>query len=122
MSNVHASQFVYDDVTVMVSRCYRYTITAWNLLGGESGYSNTQVVTPAIAPSRLDAPTEVTHDTSSVTLQWVEPSYDGGLLVTAYKLFFKAEYETVYTEVFTGLTLSHRVSNLRAGFNYQFKI
>lgn len=70
----------------------------------------------------MAAPTEVTHDTTSVTLQWEAPTYDGGSPITAYQLLYKADYQSKYSEVYQGLSFSYRVSELRPGFEYTFKV
>jgi fibronectin type 3 domain-containing protein len=119
---VSAYQFYFSDSSVEVSRKYKYAITALNQEGGESEQSNTFEVIPAVAPLQMAAPTEVTHDTTSITLQWVAPSYDGGLPISAYRIYYKADYESAYTEVYSGLTFSYHVTQLRPGFEYTFKV
>jgi hypothetical protein len=95
---------------------YKYALTSYNLLGGESIRSNEVIVTPSKAPSGMAAPTEVTHDLTSITLQWSPPDYDGCSSVIKYVLYWKVDYEASYVEVYSGLTLSHKVTGLRTGF------
>jgi hypothetical protein len=122
LEQVGAYQFYYSDNAIEVSHNYKYVITALNNDGGESEHSNAFEITPAVAPLQMAAPTEVTHDISSVTLQWEAPTYNGGSPITAYRLLYKADYQSQYTEVFQGLTFSYRVSELRSGFEYTFKV
>lgn len=70
----------------------------------------------------MSAPTEVTHDQTSITLQWTAPVSNGASPVTKYVLFAKADYESSFKEVYAGMTLSYKVPGLRTGFFHQFKI
>lgn len=64
----------------------------------------------------MSAPTRVTHDQSSVTLQWQDPVSDGASPVLRFVLYSKADYESSYKEVYSGMTLSFKVTGLRTGF------
>lgn len=79
---------------------------------GESDRSVSFKVTPIKVPSGMAAPTRVTHDLNSVTLQWTAPTSDGASEVTRYLLYVKADYESTYKLAFTGLALSYRVELL----------
>jgi hypothetical protein len=68
------------------------------------------------------APVELTHDKSSVVLQWAAPASDGASPITSYVLYAKADFESQYVEVFAGMKLFHNVTNLATGFYYQFKV
>jgi hypothetical protein len=70
LSTLLANQFSFTDSTVVGGDEYKYAITCYNEIGGESIKSNTDSATPSIAPVGMDAPSEVTHDTTSVTVQW----------------------------------------------------
>lgn len=113
---------MFTDSTLEKGNHYKYAVTAYNSLGGESAYSDAQEVIPSVVPSKLAAPTRVTHSTDSVTLQWQEPTYDGSAPVTTYKLYWKADYQSSYTEVYSGMALSYRVTGLRSGFYHTFKV
>lgn len=56
-----AHDFTYTDTTVIGGHRYKYYVTAFNVLGGESAPSITLTVTPSQAPSGMAAPLEVTH-------------------------------------------------------------
>ena len=117
-----ASQFAYVDTSIVGGLCYKYAATSSNILGGESDFSIDFMVTPTKAPSGMTAPKEVTHDQTSITLQWMAPDSDGSSPITAYVLYAKADYESSFKEVYIGMTLSHKVVGLRTGFYHQFKI
>ena len=55
-------------MTIVGGQCYKYVVTATNVLGGESEESNSVKVTPHKAPSGMSVPTEVTHDQTSITV------------------------------------------------------
>jgi hypothetical protein len=95
-----ASQFSFIDTSVIGGRTYKYVVTSYNVLGGESIYSNNVNVTPSTRPSGMAAPTEVTHDLTSVTLQWNYPVSNGASPVTSFILYHKADYETSYQKIF----------------------
>jgi hypothetical protein len=87
-----ANQFFYSDSSITGGECYRYTITSYNVLGGESDYSNLLSVIPIKEPSGMTAPEEVTHDQTSVTLKWIAPTSDGASPVLKYIIYHKADY------------------------------
>lgn len=62
------------------------------------------------------APVELTHDKTSVILKWMSPIFDGASPITSYVLYAKAEYESTFTEVYSGMTLFHNVTGLVTGF------
>lgn len=66
----------------------------------------------------MHAPIEVTHDTTTVTVQWQVPDYDGSSEVTSYVLYWKADYQASYSEVYRGLSMSYKVTGLKPGFNH----
>jgi hypothetical protein len=68
LSTLAANQFSFTDSTVVGGDEYKYTITCFNEIGGESIKSNQDGATPSVVPIGMDAPTEVTHDTTSVTV------------------------------------------------------
>jgi len=70
----------------------------------------------------MAAPTRVTHDLTSITLQWTAPTADGDSDVTQYILYSKADFETTYSQVYKGMALTYKVSSLKTGFEYQFKV
>ena len=101
---------------------YCYHFTAYNVLGGESEYSTKLSVVPITIPSGLSAPTFVTKSKNSITVTWNTPTSDGDSEILKYILYIKAEYESSYTEIYSGLSTSYKATLLRTGFNYQFKI
>jgi hypothetical protein len=70
----------------------------------------------------MQAPLEVDHTQTSVTLKWVAPVSDGASPVTKYIVYHKADYMTSYSEVYAGMTESHQVTGLRTGFSHFFKV
>ncbi len=92
------------------------------MLGGESPPSLTLYVTPSQAPLGMTAPVQVTYDKNSVTVSWNAPQSTGSSPILRYNLFSKADYESSFTQVYTGLTLSYKVQGLETGFYYQFKV
>ena len=112
LAQILPNKFNYVDSSITGGRDYVYGVTAYNELGGESDYSESAKVTPIQAPSGMTAPTRVTHDLTSVTLQWTHPASDGASPVLAYVIYHKADYEATYHEVYTGMTLSMRITGL----------
>ena len=100
-----ASQFAYTDMTVDGGLPYKYHVTAYNQLGGESAASHPFEVTTITVPSGMDAPTRVTHTQTSITMAWQVPDTDGDSEVFRYDLFGKADYESVFTQVYAGMAL-----------------
>lgn len=88
------------------------------MLGGESPPSLTLYVTPSQAPLGMTAPVQVTYDKNSVTVSWNAPQSTGSSPILRYNLFSKADYESSFTQVYTGLTLSYKVQGLETGFYY----
>jgi Fibronectin type III domain len=117
-----ASQFTFTDSTVTGGKEYSYHVTASNQRGGESQPSISFKVVPITTPSGMAAPTEVTHDLTSITVEWLPPTQDGDSDVTKYVLMMKAEYQTQYTQVYSGHALSYRAVLLQPGFEYRFKV
>ena len=109
-------------MTVVGGRPYKYHVTAYNQLGGESLASHSFEVTTITVPSGMDAPTRVTHTQTSITLAWSVPDTDGDSEVIRYDLYGKADYESVYSQVFSGMALQTEIKDLLPGFYYQFKI
>jgi titin len=70
----------------------------------------------------MTAPVQVTYDKNSVTVSWNAPQSTGSSPILRYNLFSKADYESSFTQVYTGLTLSYKVQGLETGFYYQFKV
>lgn len=117
-----ASTFQYTDNSVTGGVEYRYFITAYNVLGGEGSQSNEALVTPITVPSGLSAPTHLQTTMNSLTVTWVAPTSDGDSPVEKYALFIKAEYESMYREIYRGLTNQYKATLLPTGFYYQFKV
>ena len=63
-----AAQFAHTDTTIVGGTSYKYHVTAYNQLGGESLASLPFEVTPITVPSGIAAPTRVTHTQTSVTM------------------------------------------------------
>jgi hypothetical protein len=123
-----ASQFQYTDATVVGGSDYKYSVAAYNQLGGESARSAEHPVTPINEPLPSAAPTLVVGGKDFITVEWRAPASDGGATVTRYILYVRAEFESVYQQVYTGIALTFRLSAeqfpalLRAGFQYQFRV
>ena len=64
----------------------------------------------------MASPVEVTHDLSSITVEWNPPTADGDSDVTKYILYVKAEYQTSYSQIYVGLALRYRATLLLPGF------
>lgn len=60
-------------------------------------------VVPITVPSGMAPPTEVTHDLTSITVEWQPPTSDGDSDITKYVLFVKAEYQSTYMQIYSGL-------------------
>lgn len=120
--SIPASQFTFTDQTVQGGKEYNYYVTAMNERGGESAPSQSFKVVPITVPSGMTAPTEVTHDLTSITVEWQPPTNDGDSDITKYILYSKAEYQTSYVQIYSGLSLSYRSMLLQPGFEYRFKV
>lgn len=65
---------------------YNLIVRAVNSLG-ESPDSNILIVVVGLPPSKMQPPTLEASSTSSVTIRWVEPSSNGGLILSSYKVY-----------------------------------
>lgn len=99
-----------------------YYVTAFNALGGESEASNEATVTPITIPSGLTPPTLVTNTETSITVEWAAPALTGDSEISRYILYMKADYESAYSEIYSGLSTSYIATLLQPGFYYQFKV
>ena len=79
-------------------------------------------VIPITIPSGMAAPTRVTHTLTSITMQWKVPQSDGDSEVYRYDLFAKADFESEYYKIFSGMALQASLPDLLTGFYYQFKV
>lgn len=128
LTTLPASQYLYTDTTVAGGTNYTYTITAYNVLGGEGDPSVGLQIIPAREPDPTAAPALVSKGKDFITVDWVAPGWDGGADITRYILLIKAEDETSYKQVYAGISLEFRISAqqfpaiLREGFYYQFKV
>ena len=61
LTTLPPSQFSYTDGDVVGGKDYKYYVTAYNQLGGESSASQSFEVTPITVPTGMTAPTRVTH-------------------------------------------------------------
>ena len=98
------------------------------MLGGEGNPSEALPVTPITEPLASSAPTLVTKGQDSITVEWLAPTHDGGSPITKYILYVRAEHDSSYQQVYSGIALSFRLQTkyfpavLRAGFSYSFKV
>ena len=97
---------------------YCYHLTSFNVLGGESDYSEKISVTPITIPSGLAAPTLVNNGKTYITVTWLPPTSDGDSEVIKYSLSIKADYQSSYSEIYSGLSNSYKATLLRTGFFY----
>lgn len=122
LSTLPPSQFEYTDSTVTGGKLYCYTIVAFNVLGGDSDFSQDAQVTVISVPSGLPAPTLVTKTKTSLTVQWYYPAFNGASEIKRYILWVKADFESLYREIYSGKSMSYTADQLVTGFNYQFKV
>ena len=128
LTTLPASQYLYTDTTVVGGTNYTYSVTAYNVLGGEGGPSSGLRIIPAREPDATAAPALVSKGKDFITVDWVAPAWDGGADITKYILLIKAEDETAYKQIYAGIALEFRISSqqfptiLREGFYYQFKV
>jgi hypothetical protein len=107
---------------------YRYFVSAYNALGGESGLSAGLAVTPINEPIAAAAPTLVTKGKDFITVKWLPPTDMGGSEVTKYILYARPEYDPTYKQIYAGIALTFQFTAaefpaiLVSGFNYQFKV
>ena len=98
------------------------------MLGGDGNPSEALPVTPITEPLASSAPTLVTKGQDSITVEWLAPTHDGGSPITKYILYVRAEHDSSYQQVYSGIALSFRLQTkyfpavLRAGFSYSFKV
>ena len=124
LTTLDAAQFQHTDSTVVGGTEYKYYVTAYNQLGGESAMSIGLPITPIAEPSATSAPALVDKGKDFITVKWPAPADDGGSTVTRYILYVRAEYDTSYHQVYAGLSLSFHFSSeqfpalLRTGFQY----
>ena len=96
--------------TLVSGRAYKYYVTAFNTLGGESDFSEALAVVPIQEPNALQAaPVLVERGQEFATLSWLPPDFDGGAVVERYVLFVMPEYETEYMQVYSGISLQFTV-------------
>lgn len=55
-------------------------------------------------------------------MQWATPAADGDSEVLRYELYGRADFESAYSQVYSGMALQSEISGLLTGFYYQFKI
>ena len=61
-------------------------------------------------------------------MKWAAPPSDSGSPISKYLLYVRAEYDASYHQVYSGISLSFRLSAqqfpavLKTGFHYQFKV
>ena len=77
---------------------------------------------PITVPSKLASPTRVTHSQTSITVQWATPASDGDSEVLRYDLYAKADFESAFTQAYSGMALQANIDDLLTGFYYQFKV
>jgi len=100
---------------------YEFYVTGLN--PDEGPASDILLLRAAAVPSQPGAITEVagTRTGSSIGLQWVAPSDDGGSAITAYTLVVTSDNEDDEV-IYYGTSLQGIVSNLTAGEEYTFKV
>jgi hypothetical protein len=64
----------------------------------------------------------VANTLTSLTVSWTAPTSNGNSDINKYILFIKAEYDSNYKEIYSGLSTIYTASLLQTGFNYQFKV
>lgn len=67
-------------------RLYRFRVSAYNF-NGEGPLSTELLTYSCVAPSTMDAPTRVSTTLTSFTLQWNQPTDNGGCPILGYAVF-----------------------------------
>ena len=75
----------YMATDLVTGRPYRFYVTAWNHVG-ESPTSDLALIYACAEPSGLAAPIKIDISKTSVTIQWTEPTNNGGCPITSYSL------------------------------------
>lgn len=97
----HRNVLKYIATDLDTGRVYRFKVSAYNL-NGEGPMSPELITYSCIAPSRIDAPTRVTSTLTSITLQWNQPTDNGGCPILGYAVFRNnGENGEINTEVNT---------------------
>lgn len=128
LTSVIASQFQYTDSTVTGGKPYKFYVTAYNALGGESLKSDPLPITPIQEPDATAAPVLVDKGKDFIIVNWTAPASDGGAIIERYVLYARADYDSTYHQVYSGIAFTFKTTSkqfpslLRAGFNYDFKV
>jgi len=78
---------------------YRFKVTAYNF-NGEGDFSDELLTYACVAPSDVQKPSRVSSTTTSFTIEWQQPSEDGGCPLTGYAVFRNdGHYGPIDTEV-----------------------
>jgi fibronectin type 3 domain-containing protein len=109
----------YTDSGLTNGEEYWYKVSAVNAIG-EGALSNAVYATPITIP---DSPVLVSAigGVNSVSLIWEESIFNGGSIITGYKVFYGlSEPTTQYGEVLPATTLTVSVTGLVPGASYEF--
>ena len=106
-SNTENSYTIYD---LIVGTSHVITVSAYNSVGEGATASLTEVA--ASVPAKMSRPTRSTSNTTSITVQWTTPSFDGGAAVTGYEVRRDAGPGTAFETEIAESTTSKEFSTL----------
>lgn len=112
---------MFTDTSVVVGRTYRYKVVAVNAVG-ESIPSVVVSFLVAGLPSQPSPPSLLSQSRSSISVQWMAPTDNGGSDITSFTLYRNDGLGGPVVPVFKGAALSYVSANLLTFKNYRFQI
>ncbi|XP_055069679.2 myosin light chain kinase, smooth muscle [Misgurnus anguillicaudatus] len=100
--------------------CGCYTLELQNKFGTKQSSLNLTVVDKPDPPAGIPAASDIR--TSSLTLSWYGPTYDGGSIVQSYNLEIWNSMENTWSDLTSCNSTSYHIQNLLADRQYKFRV
>ena len=117
------TQTTYLDTSVTPGAPYYYLVKASNSYGNSS--ASNEATGTATSPTAPSAPQDMTATagTNKVTLTWTAPADDGGMVISAYKVY-RSNNGSAYAQVGSvqADSLSYVDTNVTVGYTYSYYI
>lgn len=112
------TEYTFTDLTI--STTYTISVSAINA-AGESPLASISVVAASV-PSKMSAPTLSSASTSSITVTYSAPSFNGGSAITSYMLRIDSGPLTSYNTPVSTTLLTNTFSSLSSGVLYKIQV
>ncbi|MGD1061612.1 MAG: fibronectin type III domain-containing protein [Methanomassiliicoccales archaeon] len=117
------TQTTYLDTSVTPGTPYYYIVKASNAFGSSS--ASNEATGNATSPTAPSAPQDMTATggTNKVTLTWTAPADDGGMVISAYKVY-RSNNGSAYAQVGSvqAGSLSYVDTNVTVGYTYSYYV